>query len=440
MLESQNTDSRKLYSLLELSKSIEGVIKRNFSSSYWVKAEIAKLNYYPKSGHCYPDLVEKTNGKVVAQLRATIWSGTYIDIANKFRKITKEHLSDGMMVLIRVSVSFNPVYGLSLQIIDIEPSFTLGELAREKQQSIDRLMEEGLFFKNKQVTPALLLQRLAIVSVETSKGYHDFLNVIENNDNGYHFFHMLFPALLQGEGAIRSISEQLDRIKKVAHHFDVVLIIRGGGGDVGLSSFDSYKLSSKVANFPLPVITGIGHSTNFTVTEQVAYENKITPTEVAYYLIEGFKQFELRIEMAIDILINTVNQSITLEKTRIKYNVMHLKTMTDNMMYENKLLIADQYSKLKNQISQMVEKQNAKIIESMIKLGSSISKLLMTSNFRITTIESKVNLLHPDNVLKRGYSITTKNGKVVSDSDELIENDIIETRLKKGKITSKIIK
>ena len=241
-LEIKNIDN-KYHSLLELTQSVESVINKTYTKSYWVKAEIAKLNFYPKSGHCYPDLVEKQNGKVVAQMRAIIWAGSFKDMSLKFTNVTNEKIGDGMTVLLRCSVKFSPIYGLSLQIHDIEPSFTLGELAKEKQKSIARLKDEGKFYKNKQLLPPLLIQRLAIISVETSKGYQDFIKVIDNNEWGYKFFHMLFPALLQGDGAVKSITSQLTSINKIIHHFDAVLIIRGGGGDIGLSIFDNYNLA-----------------------------------------------------------------------------------------------------------------------------------------------------------------------------------------------------
>ena len=440
MTENHNNSGVQYYSLLELTQSIENIISKSYNRTYWVKAEIAKLNYYPKSGHCYPDLVEKQSGKVVAQMRATIWSGTMVEISSKFRKVTKENLSDGMAVLLRVSVKFSPVYGLSLHVVDIEPSFTLGELAREKQESIDRLMTEGLFFKNKQLEPSMLIQRLAIISVETSKGYHDFLNVIERNEWGYSFFHMLFPALLQGEGAINSIVSQLNRIRNAANHFDAVLIIRGGGGDVGLSSFDNYKLASTVANFPIPVITGIGHATNFTVTEQVAFEHKITPTEVAYFLIQKFHNYAVRIENAQKVICDRSKEIIAYEKSRIREGFNILKSVSDSMLHNNTTSLVEYKHQVLKNTSSIIEKNKSLLLNSMIKLSSSVSKMLMTTNFKVSTLEDKVVLLHPENILRRGYSITTKSGKAVYNSDQLAIDDEIETIFKKGKIKSKVIK
>ena len=257
--------TQKYYSLGELTGSIRKVIAKAYTSAYWVKTEIAKLNFYPYSGHCYPDLVEKQNNKVVAQIRSTIWSGTFDAITKKFRQATGENLSEGMTVLFLVRVVYHEQHGLSLNILDVEPSFTLGEMAREKQQAIQRLKKEGLFDLNKQLAFPLLPKNIAVISVETSKGYHDFLNILQNNRYGYHFEQTLFPALLQGEGAVKSIVQQLKAIAHYTGRFDVVVIIRGGGGDVGLSAYNNYTLAKEVAGFPLPVITGIGHATNETV-------------------------------------------------------------------------------------------------------------------------------------------------------------------------------
>jgi len=433
-----NHISKKYYSLLELTKSIESVVKKTYSSSYWVKAEIAKLNYYPKSGHCYPDLVEKENGVVLAQIRGTIWAGQFTDINRKFMSVTKEALSDGMTVLIRTTVTFHPVYGLSVQIIDIEPSFTLGELAKEKQESIDRLIKDGIFHSNKQLIPSLLLQRLAVISVETSKGYHDFINVIDNNSWGYKFFHMLFPALLQGAGAITSITEQLTRINKVIDHFDAVLIIRGGGGDVGLSSFDNYNLAKAVAEFPLPVITGIGHATNETVVEQVSYINKITPTEVGYYLLQGYHNFSVRIENAQKTIGEKAGQISMIENMRLGKLVSSIKSITDSILFENRSNIADAKNRLSQSVKSNFDAEFQKIQLSELVLKNQSVNLLTTAGFQLSSLTDKVRLLEPENILKRGYSITTHKGKALVNSKNLKLGDEIETITYDSRIKSKV--
>ena len=452
--------SKKHFSLLELTKSIESVIKKTYTRSYWVKAEIAKLNYYPKSGHCYPDLVEKENGVVLAQIRATIWAGQFNEINNKFLSVTKEPLSDGMTVLIRTSVSYHPVYGLGLHINDIEPSFTLGEMAKEKLVSIEKLQQNGIFNSNKQLKPDLLMQRIAVISVETSKGYHDFTKIINENDWGYGFFHMLFPALLQGEGAITSITEQLNRIKKAQKHFDVVLIIRGGGGDVGLSSYDNYKLAKAVALFPLPIITGIGHATNETVVELVAYKNKITPTDVGYYLIQKFHNFSARIQNAQNTLVNKSKQITNNEKLNLKNIGVVLKNGSDALIYNNrlkftstahsfnrvsvsfiqsqKLSFASLTSALSYKPKLLISQQEKQVQQLEKQLLTSVKTNMQSSNTRISSLSDKLRLLNPQNILKRGYSITSYKGTMVLNTNELKVDDIVETQTYKGSFTSKV--
>lgn len=433
-----NSIDKKYYSLLELTKSVESVIKKTYSKSYWVKAEIAKLNYYPKSGHCYPDLVEKEKGVVLAQMRGTIWSGQFSEINRKFIVVAKEPLSDGMTVLLRANITFHGVYGMSLQILDIEPSFTLGELAKEKQQSIDRLIQEGLFHSNKQLVRPLLIQRLAVISVETSKGYHDFIKVIEGNSWGYKFFHMLFPALLQGAGAISSISEQLKRVKKVLNHFDAVLIIRGGGGDVGLSSFDNYNLAKAVAEFPLPVIAGIGHATNETVVEQVSYVNKITPTEVGYYLIQQFHNYSVRIEEAQNAVLDLSKQIVQVENNRIEKMVSGFKMATDSLLFENREKLGYIYNRLSNTSLGVVLSEHRKVDQSGLDLSRSIAGVIKDEGNRISSIEDRVRLLDPKEILKRGYSLTLHKGKAILSIQNIEPGDEIETLTHDAVILSEV--
>ncbi|MBE9492523.1 MAG: exodeoxyribonuclease VII large subunit, partial [Bacteroidetes bacterium] len=280
----ENINNKQVFSLLEVTQSIERTISNRYTNSIWVKAELLKLNHYPKSGHCYPDLVEKSGGAVVAQIRANLWKDDYQQINKIFLETTKEPLKDGINILFNARIKYHPVHGLALQILDIDPNYTLGDMVREKLETIRKLKEEKIFDRNKSLKFPLLPKRIAVISVETSKGYSDFRNKIDKNPFGYRFFYMLFPSLLQGDKAVNDMLKQLARIRKVKDHFDVVAIIRGGGGDVGLNCYDNYNLAKEIALFPLPVLTGIGHSTNETVVQMVAYKNNITPTDVAGYL------------------------------------------------------------------------------------------------------------------------------------------------------------
>jgi exodeoxyribonuclease VII large subunit len=210
----ETIDDKKVFSLLEVTKSIQKTIENRYNSSFWVQAEMSKLNHYSHSGHCYPELVEKKDGKVMAQMKANLWKDDYIEINNKFKKILKEPLKDGIKILFLATITFHPEYGLALRIIDIDPSYTLGDMEKEKQETIERMKREGIYNQNKILKIPLLPQRIAIISVETSKGYSDFIDVIDKNPWNYKFFHFLFPSLLQGEKAIGSMTNQLIRIKK----------------------------------------------------------------------------------------------------------------------------------------------------------------------------------------------------------------------------------
>jgi len=231
-------DNKQIFTLREVAESIRRTLAQRYTSLFWVKAEMNKLNHYGHSGHCYPDLVQKEAGKVVAQMRAIIWAADFKRIESALQRVTGETLREGSGLLLQVAIQFDPNHGLSLLIKDIDPVFSLGELEKEKNESIQRLMSQGVFHLNKQQPMPLLPKRLAVISVESSKGYADFMLLLGSSKKGYNIEHMLFPSLVQGEKAARQIENQLLRIKKVAHHFDAVAIIRGGGGEIGLAAFN----------------------------------------------------------------------------------------------------------------------------------------------------------------------------------------------------------
>jgi exodeoxyribonuclease VII large subunit len=389
---SESIAGRTAFSLREVALEIQQTLQERHSGWIWVKAEINKLNLYPHSGHSYPELVEKQDGKVIAQMRANLWKDDFNRINRTFLEVLKEPLKDGILVLLQARVTFDPVYGLALRILDIDPSYSLGELEREKQQTIATLKKEGIFEQNKAAFLPLLPQRVAVISVETSKGYADFKKVIGQNPWGYHFFMMLFPALLQGDQAAGQIIAQLRRIRRAATHFDLVAIIRGGGGDVGLSCYNSLELAREVAQFPLPVMTGIGHSTNETVTEMVSYRNAITPTELADLLIQKFHNFSVPVKEA--------------EKT-LGTIVLHL------------------LSAKRTELSGM---------QALLALAT--QRHLLKEKREIEHLETTVRLTDPVHVLKRGYSITLKDGRPVTSPAQVLSGEEIETRLYEGTIRS----
>src|SRR5690606_17517223 len=258
----ETVSDKTIFSLLEVSRSIQKTIAERYRSLYWIKAEMNKLNHYTHSGHCYPELVEKKDGKVVAEMRSVLWNTDFQRVNQQFIKLLGEPLRDGITILFQAGISYDSLYGFSLKIVDIDPTFVLGELEKEKRESIGKLQAEGVFHLNKNLPFPLLPKRLAIISVETSKGLSDFFKIIHRNPWKYKFEYTLFPALLQGDKSIPSIIRQLANIAEKREEFDAVAIIRGGGGEVGLSSYNNYQLAKAIAIFPIPVLTGIGHSTN----------------------------------------------------------------------------------------------------------------------------------------------------------------------------------
>ncbi|MDR0605428.1 MAG: exodeoxyribonuclease VII large subunit [Bacteroidales bacterium] len=435
---SEKIDDKKVFSLLEVSKSIHKTLEQRYQSSFWVKAEMSKLNFYKYSGHCYPELVEKQDGKVIAQLKSYIWKDDYQRINSKFINTLHEPLKDGIKILFLAKITFDPAHGLSLWIMDIDPSYTLGDLEREKQDTIYQLKNEGIFNKNKTLHLPLLPQRIAIISVETSKGYADFIKVIETNSWKYKFFCYLFPSVLQGDYAVQSIIKQLERIKKVRHHFDVVAIIRGGGGDIGLSCFNNYQLSKAVAMFPLPVITGIGHATNETVTEMIAYTNVITPTKLAEYLLQKFHNFTIPVQNAEKKISEWAIRQLNGEKMKLASEIKLFSLSTDNILISNNNEIKASKQNIIKSVGVFCSMKN--ILIAQLKEKLQLQSLLKTKNtsIEINNIEKNVENMSPANVLKRGYSITLLNGKSVTNISQIKNGDILNTVVHHGNIVSAV--
>lgn len=456
----ETIDGKKIFSLLEVTSSIQKTLALRYTSSFWVMAEMNKLNYYPQSGHCYPDLVEKMEGKVIAQLKSTLWRDDYNRINDRFLSVVKSPLKDGIRILFCARVTFDSMHGLALRITDIDPVFSLGELEREKQESIALLKKDGLFDLNRTLPFPLLPKRLAIISVETSKGYADFRKMIDGNQYGYRFSYQLFPSLLQGDRAIDSILSQLGRIRKVVSHFDVVAIIRGGGGEVGLSCFNDFRLSREIARFPLPVITGIGHATNETVVEMVAYRNAITPTELAGYLLQKFHDFAVPVRRAQEILASRAAGMIADERRGFFHTMKFFRSVTTNVLLRSRHDIQSLVRELLKQSNVNLlrqEQSQAAIVarlrgsaqalrnqhhQQVAQSASLMRKVTLTfirqEKTSLENVVKTVSNMHPQNVLKRGYSITRLNGKALSAAAQVSASDIVETTLADGTIISQV--
>jgi exodeoxyribonuclease VII large subunit len=386
--------NEKVFSLKEVASSVKRTLNARYGSSFWVKAEMIKLNHYPYSGHAFPDLIEKQDDVIVAQMRAVIWSADFKRIRDKFRSCGLADLSDGITILFRASILFDEFYGLSLRIIDIDTSFTLGEMEKQRMLCIERLKAEGIYSLNSSLSLPAVPKRFAIVSVGSSKGYNDFMQIVRKHSSRFAIFTHLFPSLLQGDGAINSISEALDRINDVADCFDAVLIIRGGGGDVGLNCYNHYNLCRAVALCKLPVLTGIGHASNQTVAEQIAWRNFITPTDLADFLFSGFNNAYLEV--------------LNLSK--------QLKSNADSILNTNN--------------------ERVKLLSESLK--HKIENRILSEKERLQMIERYIRLLNPSLLLQKGYSMTYLNGVLVSSVKDLKSGDEIVTRFSDGEIVSKL--
>jgi exodeoxyribonuclease VII large subunit len=447
-------------SLSQLTAGIARIFEESFPNSFWIKAELAKLNYYPGSGHCYPSLVEKEKGTIKAEIRGNIWANDFQRINQKFMQVTKEPLKEGIQILFRALVKYHPVYGLSLQINDIDPSYTLGEMAREKMETILRLKNEGLFERNHLLPIPLLPKKIAIISVNTSKGFSDFINILSTNAWGYAFSCVLFPAILQGDKAVDSIIGQLRRIDRFADYFDVVAIIRGGGGDVGLNCYDNYQLAREVSMCRLPVLTGIGHSTNETVVEMIAGQNKITPTDVAYFLLQCFHNFSARLEdsrlkiislsqVLIDketkgwgeiskkVLLLTENK-MRLEKGLLEQLSGKMISGSRTILVNHKHIINLAESRLRFKPGLLIKEKDIYLENKSEWFSMRVRQLLTNQNGIVEKLEQQVLLLDPQNILRRGYSITYHDGKPLTDAKGVNPGAVITTRLYKGEIESEI--
>jgi exodeoxyribonuclease VII large subunit len=448
----------KIYQLSDIGKSLQNMIEKHYQSGFWIKAEISKLNFYPKTGHCFPDLVERKDGKIKAQMRSIIWSTHYQKIGKSFLQIAKTPLEDGMNILFRAKLSYHQTYGFSLQILRIDPKFTLGELAVEKEKSIQQLQQENLFYKNRNLATPLLIKRLAIISYNTSKGYADFLNIVNQYKEQFNLSYQLFPSLLQGDKAEKQLIEQLQLIEKRKGAFDAICIIRGGGGEVGMNCYNSFQVAKTLAEMSLPVYTGIGHSTNETVCEMIAHKNCITPTDFAYEVIQKFKDYKLRIEVAQQDMFNLVEAHFSSEANYLVQLSMSLQKQVKNLVrFQNQ-----QLSQLSHQIQtespKVIRKANFKLkhIQSGIKRQPMFAiqvaqqhiahqqqllqiwsrKTLAEENQLLTYQSQRVKYLSPKSVLSRGYSLILKKGKIVTDISKLKKGDEIQNISSHGKVNS----
>lgn len=400
-------------SLSELNLQVQKVLDKQLAPSYWVVAEIAQIQVN-HSGHCYLELVQKEEGKVIAKARATIWAYSYRNISAWFEKITGSSLNAGMRILANLKVTFHEVYGLSLNIKDVDPSFTLGEREKIRQEIIQKLMDDGIFDFNKELELPGLPQKIAIISSETAAGYEDFINQLENNSFGYQVHYQLFNAVMQGEKASQSIINALHQINDDGNA-ELVVIIRGGGSQLDLDCFDDYELSSHIAQFPLPIITGIGHERDTSIADMVAHTQLKTPTAVAEFIIQGFAIFETNIEDQFNSIASIADSYIRAEKEKLVQLLASTSQIALSQLQINQSVLNN-------------FRQNIKYVSST---------LLLTHKNNLATIEQKIELLDPNKLLERGYSITYANGKPIG-KIKAKKGDLLETITSTQRIKSTV--
>jgi len=473
--------SDQQHSLSELQSQVKRSLDETFPMPIWVKAEISEMTVN-RSGHCYLDLVETEQGTdtVIARCRATIWSYTFRILKPYFETTTGQTFNQGLKVLLQAKVEYHEVYGFSLNIRDIDPVYTLGDLARQRREIIRRLQEDGVFEMNKELELPLVPQRIAVISSPTAAGLQDFLDQLHANPHQFVFYTKLFPAVMQGNEAPRSIMNALELIYEYEDFFDAVVIIRGGGAQLDLACFDHYELAFHVAQFPLPVITGIGHDKDDTVIDLVAHTRMKTPTAVAEFLIAGALRFseelkelekhfvelisdqleenKTRLNDAADLLKQLVNQLIVDQQNRLKIARIQLANRSGVFLKDQKSELKKYTAEVKSLTSRFVSQQKhlldfsgnklnfifrAQVLKNknLLNQFQHLIKIQATDQIRnekktLNSFQEKLRLVDPQNILKRGYSLTMIDGKIVKSMKQIKAGDLLETRLSDGIVES----
>ena len=384
----------KQYSLSELCAEIQEVVENDLLERYWVRAEIASLS---ARGHCYMELVEKAeNNTLAAKVRATCWNNVYSLLSAYFIQETGQALRVGMQVLVEVSVNFHPVYGLSLNIWNIDPTYTQGDLAKQRQATIRRLTEDGVMELQQSLEIPTLVRKVAVISAADAAGYGDFCDQLKNNRFGFRFELSLFAATMQGDHAPRSIIQALGKIASEEEKWDIVVIIRGGGATTDLGCFDDYELASHCAQFPLPILSGIGHTRDMSIVDMVTHTSVKTPTAAAEWLIERVAE-----------QVERVNQ------------------------LEVRLQRATQYA---------VVQENNKLQAYLQRMSYSAQRLIMQEQNKLQMWGKTIELHSPERIFKMGYSLTTLNGKPVMKKEDVKDGDVLKTYVQDGVVESVVKK
>ncbi|WP_227472080.1 exodeoxyribonuclease VII large subunit [Parabacteroides bouchesdurhonensis] len=438
-----NIEQRKdVFSLFELTIQVKNTFYESFPDTYWVRAEMSDVRTNMSSGHCYLEFIEKNpiSGQIVARARGTIWAKTFRMVKPYFEMETGQLFSSGLKVLVKVAVEFHELYGFSLTVLDIDPAYTLGDMVRKRMEILRQLQDEGVLTLNKELPFPSLPQRIAVITSSTAAGYEDFLNQLTSNKSGFPFYVKLFPALMQGDKTEASVIAALDKIYHYANCFNVVVIIRGGGATSDLNSFDSYLLAANCAQFPLPVITGIGHERDDTIVDMVAHTRMKTPTAVAEFLIGRMETAESEL--------NGLQQAVCSSSTGIIQKQKHFLQLIGNRLpsiaidriERSHAALQWMGSKLSNSTLSLIKSKESLLEAMQLQLKNSTVTQLKERERFIQLSEQFVKMASPEYILKRGYSLSLKDGKIVKHAADMQPGDELVTRFADGDVYSTVNK
>ena len=449
-------------SLYELNALVKRSITSCMPDTYWLQAELSDVrsNY---SGHCYLEFVQKEprGNNLIAKARGTIWNNVYRLLKPYFEEETGQAFVAGIKVLVEVSVEFHELYGYSLTVLNIDPTYTLGDMARRRREILKQLDEEGVLTLNKELELPLLTQRIAVISSATAAGYGDFCNQLEHNPYGFVFYPRLFPAVMQGDRVEETIIAALDTINARRDDWDVVVIIRGGGSQTDLGCFDSYEMAANIAQFPLPVIAGIGHERDETIVDRVAHMRVKTPTAAAAFLIGTFREQDGQLETwkndfivgVQELLHNEQNRQVvrisdfkrsvqvvlTGNRTNLKLLSQRLDHASENYIRNRQVYFDRLKMKITGRIDVLADRQRNRLENFGKALQQQTGRIFADQHRRLELAATTIKYVDPKNVLERGYSITRLNGKAVRKAAVLQAGEIVETELAHGKIQCQIL-
>ena len=426
--------------LREFNNRIKRLLNNPAVCNCWICADLSDVNV--RGGHCYLELLEKDErtGATVAKMRGIIWANRFAYLRQKFLQVTGQDLRSGMKVMLEVSVNYHEQYGISLIITDIDPSYTLGDMERLRREILARLKADGIIDMNKQLDFPVVQQRIAIVSAAGAAGYGDFMNQLHHNAYGLQFYTCLFPAVMQGKETVASVTAALDRINSHIDLFDCVVIIRGGGSTSDLNSFDDYNLAANVAQFPLPVVVGIGHERDVTILDYVACRRVKTPTAAAELLIGCGVEALARIDELRETIVSIAREYITEAQLQMQYLTSTIPLVAGNIVERNRTRLQHIMQIVPLTAQSRIAQGNERLLFFLKQMQQASAQTIMREKMRLTAIYEKVQILSPQNTLRRGYSLTTVNGHAVTDASQLAAGDTITTHLANGTVTSTINK